>query len=174
MLQPKSDWFWFTDDNQLMLSMGEEWLCTTAYNKKHIVDLPKENQAFSLRDTECYLSLGNILTNSGIDFSEAQLTHILINATAALMFHKPVTPKSWFFEEVELCGTHHKLGNLNNSYGCGTVLQLTDEGQLVTCMVISDNLQLNQHKSIARFELVKVAKARLSPFLHKSNSQLSA
>jgi cell division protein ZapC len=78
MLQPMSDWYWFSENNQLMLSMGNEWQCTTAYGQQQIVDLPKSHQLFSLSDTECYLTLANNLVASSGQFSEAQLTHIFL------------------------------------------------------------------------------------------------
>ena len=174
MLQPMSDWFWFSENSQLMLSMGKEWQCTTAYGQQHIVDLPKEHQPFSLSDTECYLTLANHLSESGGQFSDAQLTHILINATAAMMFHKPVTPKSWFLDEIESFGFHHRLARVTNKFNSGVVLVLTDEHSLVTCMLISSKLRLNENKYLKQFDLIKLAKTRLEPLLAQASSQLTA
>lgn len=174
MLQPMTDWYWFSESGQLMLSMGKEWQCTTAYGQKHIVNMPKSNQLFSLDDTECYLTLADKLLASCGHFSEAQLTHILINATAAMMFHKPVTPKSWLFNEVESYGAHHKLARVGNKYNSGVVVVLTDEHSLATCMLISTKLQLSEAKVLGQFELIKVAKTRLEPVLSEVTSQLSA
>lgn len=174
MLQPMSDWFWFSENSQLMLSMGTEWQCTTAYGQKQIVDLPKSQQLFSLSDTECYLTFANHLQSSAGQFSEAQLTHILINATAGIMFHKPVSPKSWFFDEIQSYGFHHRLARVSNNFGAGVVLVLTDEHPLATCMLISPKFQLNASRFLQQFDLVKVAKTRLEPFLAQSSSQLTA
>ena len=173
MLQPMSDWYWFSENSQLMLSMGKEWQCTTAYGQKQIIDIP-QSQLFSLCDTEYYLSFGNHLVASGARFSEAQLTHILINATAAIMFHKPVTPKSWFFDEIESFGSHNRLSRISNRFDSGIVLVLTDEQSLVTCMLISSKLQLNENKFLKQFELIKLAKNRLEPLMSEITSQLTA
>ncbi|WP_158969068.1 cell division protein ZapC domain-containing protein [Paraglaciecola sp. L3A3] len=169
-----SNWFWFTENSQLMLSMGSEWQCTTAFGEKQIVNMPNEKQLFSLQDTECYLSLLNSLINCAANFSEAQLTHILINATAAIQFHKPISPKSWFFSEVENFGVHHRLSRLTNQLGEGIVLVLIEEQQLATCMLISSRLLLTEKKALSRFELIKVAKTRLEPFLLGECDQLTA
>jgi cell division protein ZapC len=174
MLQPMSDWYWFSENNHLMLSMGKEWQCTTAYGQQHIVDLPKSHQLFSLSDTECYLTLANKLFASSGQFSEAQLTHILINATAAIMFHKPVSPRSWFFDEIEFFGFHHRLARVANKLNSGVILVLTDEQALVTCMLISSKLQLNEKKCLRQFDLIKLAKTRLEPLFLKATSQLTA
>jgi cell division protein ZapC len=186
MLQPQSNWFWFTENRQLMLSMGEQWQCTTAYGEKQIVDLPsvdissgncgtKDSEKwFSLSDTQWYLTIANSLVASGANFSEAQLTHILINATAALRFHKPISPKSWFFDEVENYGVHNRLARINNILNSGVVLILSDEEPLATCMLISAHLHLTEVKHLEQFELIKVAKNRLEPFLGGQLSQLTA
>lgn len=174
MLQPMSDWYWFSENGQLKLSMGDEWQCTTAYGQQQIVDLPKSHQLFNLSDTECYLTFGNHLLTSGGQFSDAQLTHILINATAAIMFHKPVIPKSWFFDEIESFGFHHRLAKVANKFNSGVVLVLTDEQSLVSCMLISTRLQLNETKFLRQFDLIKLAKTRLEPLLPEASSQLTA
>lgn len=174
MLQPMSDWYWFSENSQLMLSMGKEWQCTTAFGQQQIIDLPKSHQLFSLSDTECYLSFANHLLDSGGEFSDAQLTHILINATAAIKFHKPVSPKSWFLDEIESFGFHHRLARVSNKFNSGVVLVLTDEHQLSTCMLISSKLQLNENKFLRQFDLIKLAKTRLEPLLTATNSQLTA
>ena len=174
MLQPMSDWYWFSENNRLMLSMGKEWQCTTAFGQQQIIDLPKSKQLFNLTDTECYLTFANHLIDSGGQFSDAQLTHILINATAATMFHKPVSPKSWFFDEIESFGFHHRLARVSNKINSGVVLVLTDEHSLATCMLISSKLLLNENKILNQFDLIKLAKTRLAPLLAATSSQLTA
>ncbi len=174
MLQPMPNWFWFTENRRLMLSMGDEWQCTTAYDEKHIVNFPSANQLFSLKDTEWYLSLGDSLSNSVYNFSEAQLTHIVINATAALQFHKPVTAKSWFFHQADGSGHHHRLSRIKNSYGQGLVLVLTEEGALATVMLISGQFWLTEKKRLVQFDLIKLSKERLEPLLTLEHSQLTA
>ncbi|MBL4629694.1 MAG: cell division protein ZapC [Paraglaciecola sp.] len=169
-----SDWYWFTEQSQLMLSMGKQWQCATAYGQKQIVDLPLSHQHFSLCDTECYLSLANHLVEGRGKFSQAQLTHILINATAAMTFHKPVSPKSWFLDEVESFGFHHRLATVTNKYNSAVVLVLTDEHTFATCMLVSSKLQLNENKYLNQFDLIKLGKTRLEPLFAETYSQLTA
>jgi cell division protein ZapC len=174
MLHPLSDWYWFTENNRLMLSLGDEWQCTTAYGQQQIIDMPKSHQLFNLSDTECYLSLADHLLASGGDFTDAQLTHILINATAATMFHKPVTPKSWFFDEIESYGFNNRLARVVNKFDTGIVVVLTDERYLASCMLISSQFQLNENKYLKQFDLIKLAKNRLEPLLLETSAQLTA
>ncbi|WP_299074359.1 cell division protein ZapC domain-containing protein [uncultured Paraglaciecola sp.] len=174
MLRPRSDWYWFSENSQLKLSMGKDWQCTTAYGQQQIVDLPKSHQLFSLSDTECYLGFADQLLNSSGKFSDAQLTHIVINATAATMFHKPVTPKSWLFYEIDSYGVHHSLAKVSNGFNSGVVLLLTDEHALATCMLMSSQFQLSEKKSLNQFDLIKLAKTRLEPLFPEASSQLTA
>ncbi len=157
-----------------MLSMGDQWQCTTAYGSKQVVDLPKSKQLFSLSDTECYLTLAESLQASCGQFSDGQLTHILINATAAVMFHKPVSPKSWLFDEVSEFGAHHKLACLTNQFASGVVVMLFEQHSLATCMLISPKLQISQFKTLKQFELIKVASNRLSPLVSDAQTLLTA
>jgi cell division protein ZapC len=169
-----SDWYWFSENSQLMLSMGDQWQCTTAYGAKEIVNLPESKQPFSLQDAECYVTLANSLQNNSHGFSDAKLSHMLINATAAIVFHKPVSPKSWFFDEVECFGSHHRLASVSNQFNVGAVIVLTDESPLVSCMVISDEFQLNFSKSVKQFTVIKLAENRLDPILSGHTAQLTA
>jgi cell division protein ZapC len=90
------------------------------------------------------------------------------------MFHKPVSPKSWFLDEIESFGFHHRLAKVSNKFNSGVVLVLTDEHSLATCMLISLKLQLNENKFIKQFDLIKLAKTRLDPLLAETISQLTA
>jgi len=169
-----SDWYWFSENSQLMLSMGEKWQCTTAYGQQQIVDLPKSHQLFNISDTEYYQTLADQLLACGGKFSDAQLTHILINATAAAMFHKPLSPKSWFLDEIESFGFHYRLARVVNKFNSGVVLIVIDEHSLATCMLISSKLQLTEKKFLRQFDLIKLAKTRLKPLLFETCSQLTA
>ena len=173
MQQPMSEWFWFSHDNQLMLSMGKQWQCTTAYGHKQIVDLPQKDLLFSVADSQCYLSIAEHLNDSAKQFSPAQVTHIAINATAAIQFHKPISPKSWYFDEVETFGFHHQLARVSNQFNTGSVFVLFEQGALATCMLLSEKLQLDEHKVLQQFELIKVAKSRLEPLMLENASQLT-
>jgi cell division protein ZapC len=175
MLQPKADWFWFTENQQLMLSMGTQWQCTTAYGAKHTVNLPHTDQLFSLHDTECYLRLAERLEHCRANFSDAQINHILINGTAATLFHKPIAPKSWFFEPVGSCDTAHCLATVSNTFNQGLMLVLVQEDEMSTCMLISESFTLTEQKQLNQFELIKMANNRLTAVLVEgAASQLRA
>jgi cell division protein ZapC len=168
MLTPTTQWYWFCEEQQLMLSLGDELCFQTAYGNKHCLNLPAKPLAFSLEDYNCYLSLAASIEESGLALSTAQLTEVVLNAVAALSFHKPVALKSWYFDEQGHCGSYHQLAKLENAYGSADVLILHHDSDVVTVMILSENLAISTQKNLTQFNLVKVARNRLLPFLPAS------
>jgi len=165
MLSPKSNWYWYTQQQKLCVSLGDDLEFVTAFSLPMLLNTPKEPMLFSLENSACYLSLADKLQRSDLRRSPAQMTQILLNATAALTFHKPLSPKSWFFSAQDTFGAHKQLAFLENEYGKGVVLVISEEYGAITCMLLSDSLQLNQHKSLVQFQLIKVMANRLSPYI---------
>lgn len=168
MLTPTTQWYWFCDEQQLMLSLGDELCFKTAYGSKHCLNLPKQPIAFSLEDYNCYLSLAASIEDSGLVLSTPKLTEVVLNAVAAQSFHKPVALKSWYFDEQGYSGSYHQLAKLENTFGRADVLILHHEVEVVTVMVLSESLPISDHKSLSQFSVVKVARNRLSPYLPAS------
>ncbi|MFT5676880.1 MAG: cell division protein ZapC [Paraglaciecola sp.] len=169
MLQPKTDWYWYTQQHTLCISLGDEFEFTTAFNLDKLVNTPHKSRLFSLADSECYLHLADKLEESSIALSDAQTTQLLLNACAALAFHKPMSPKSWYFEVQDNFGVYKKLALLESKFGEGLVLVLEQEYSTVTCMLISAGLQLNETKSLKQFQLIKVMADRLVPYIAKTS-----
>ena len=169
MLQPKADWYWFCEQQSLMLSLGANLQFKTAYSNKHLLHRPDGKQWFSLEDTARYHALAEQLKASGLAVSGAELSQILINAVAAQGFHKPVTLRSWYFAEQPHFGVVHQLASLENALGKGHVLVLEQDANVANCMVISKCLSLHDDKKLAQFELIRVMKNRLVPFIAQFN-----
>lgn len=169
MLQPKADWYWFCEQHGLMLSLGANLQFKTAYSHKQLLQQPEDKQWFSLEDTARYNTLAEQLIASGLHVSGAELSQILINAVAALAFHKPVMLRSWYFAEQSHFGAVHQLASLENAIGKGHVLVLEQDANVANCMVISKFLSLHDDKKLAQFELIKVMKNRLVPFISQCN-----
>lgn len=165
MLLPKSDWYWYTQQQKLCISLGDELEFVTEFNLSKLLNTPQQPALFSLENSACYLALADRLQSSDLRRSEAQKTQILLNATAALTFHKPLSPKSWYFSTQDTFGSHKQLAFLENEYGKGLVLAISEEYGAVTCMLLSASLKLNQHKSLGQFQLIKIMANRLIPFI---------
>lgn len=165
MLEPKTEWYWYIEKHTLCISLGDDLQFTTAYNLDKLVNTPHKQRLFNMADFECYLHLAEKLEESGIALSGAQTTQVLLNACAANAFHKPITPKSWYFEVQENFGVNRQLGLTEGKFGNGLMLVLDQEYSTVTCMLLSPELQLNETKSMRQFQLIKVMSNRLIPYI---------
>tara|TARA_R110000868_G_scaffold149511_1_gene371956 strand:- start:612 stop:1139 length:528 start_codon:yes stop_codon:yes gene_type:complete len=168
MLQPKTDWYWFCDQQHLMLSLGQNLQFKTAYSCNRLINAPSDKQWFNVDDSAHYSAIADRLLMSHLNLGGAELTQIVINAVAALVFHKPVALRSWYFIEQTHYGVSHHLASLENDQGKGDVLLLEHDSNVATCMVISNSLELNSDKQLGQFELIKVMKNRLIPFIADS------
>lgn len=170
MLLPKTDWFWYTHQQTLRIDLGGDLSFVVPYPLKLLINLPMGKQLFSLQDTEHYVGLGENLAQSGITLGSGQLSQILLNATAALTFHKPLSVKSWHFATQGTPGVHCHLALLepliqDGSYALGEVLVLQQDRDTATCMSLAPSFQINATKTLAQFELIKVMNNRLIPYI---------
>jgi cell division protein ZapC len=168
MLQPKTDWYWYSQQDALGISLGKDMAFLTAFKPTNLVNVPDKPQLFNLQDSENYLRLADKLQNSDLSRSPAQLTQIALNACAALAFHKPLSSKSWYFTQQVTHGACNSLSFLENQYGKGIVLAISTEHGAVTCMLLSESLRLSEHKSMREFQLIKVMENRLIPYIAES------
>ncbi|MFQ3196938.1 MAG: cell division protein ZapC [Paraglaciecola sp.] len=102
--------------------------------------------------------------------SSAQLSQILLNATAALAFHKHLSVKSWHFATQQTPGIHCQLALLeplaqDEVYKLGQVLVLQQDRQASTCMSLAPTFQINATKTLAQFELIRVMNNRFIPYI---------
>lgn len=168
MLEPDGDWYWFCENQYLMLSLSSNLHFQTAFRLKSLLNEPVEKQLFSVDDCERYSTLAETLLGSNLKVSAAELVQVLINGVAALAFHKPVSLRSWYFAEQHNYGAIRQLASLENDQGKGNVLVLEQNDDVSTCMVISKSLMLHANKELAQFAVIKVMKNRLIPFVNQS------
>ena len=169
MLLPNTNWFWYTHENELRLDLGDTLTFVAPFALKNLVNLPSEKQLFSLEDTEHYVALAESLDNSGLELSDGELVQILLNATAALKFHKPVGMKSWLYKSQSTNGVHYQLALLEPTDASfpelGQVIVIEQDNTCATCMLISNEFAVNSSKKFSKFEIIKVMNDRLIPCL---------
>tara|TARA_R110000744_G_scaffold23200_6_gene58937 strand:- start:413 stop:949 length:537 start_codon:yes stop_codon:yes gene_type:complete len=169
MLLPNTNWFWYTHENELRLDLGHTLTFVVPFALKNLVNLPTDKQLFSLEDTEHYVALAESLDNSGLVLTEGQLVQVLLNATAALKFHKPVCMKSWLYKAQSTSGVHCQLAMLeaadNDNGELGQVIVIEQQGTTATCMLISEQFVVSSSKILSQFEIIKVMNDRLIPYL---------
>lgn len=166
MLQPSNYWQWQLDsDRRLLLDIDQSMAFTTAYNKKQLTMEVLNDTSFSLEDAIYYEDLTVKLQSLGI-WSTPEVVQIALNATAANRYYKPVMPKSWFFKTNEM--TIH-FGEtvrdltvlLHTEQDCGRFLLIEQNDSASLCMLLDEQLQLNDSKVLEQFEIIKVMNDRL-------------
>ncbi|MFT6896742.1 MAG: cell division protein ZapC [Paraglaciecola sp.] len=170
MLLPKTDWFWYTHQQTLRIDLGDNLSFVVPYPLKHLINLPMGEQLFSLQDTEHYIAVAENLAQSGTAMGSGRLSQILLNATAALAFHKPLSVKSWHFATQATPGVHCQLALLepltqDGVFELGQVLVLQRDRAASTCMSLAPAFQINATKTLAQFELIRVMNNRLIPYI---------
>ncbi|WP_088328490.1 cell division protein ZapC domain-containing protein [Lacimicrobium sp. SS2-24] len=169
MLQPDTDWQWFYDTQHgcLSLSMGEMQF-TTPYTYKALNRAPVNPAPFDLQDLEHYADVANELEQCSLSYSAAQRTQIALNTCAALRYHKPLMPKSWFFNRVAQSGHFHRLAYLSTSAAEVRVWVVEDKQSSCLCMLLDPQLELQPGKTLKQFELIRVTPDCLLPCMETS------
>ncbi len=164
MLKPSDKWSWYYDANtsRLMLDLGEDMVFQTNLPKKLLVDCGFGHNEFSVDDATSFQTYREHISMLNIDeYRQAELT---LYCVAAKRFHKPVQPKSWFFDQ-QSCNHEPREGEivqLSNSLGQGLfiVIEVGDNASLCACVDLQ-GFHLNDTKQLAFGESIKVMHDRM-------------
>ncbi|MDF2177525.1 cell division protein ZapC [Aliiglaciecola sp. CAU 1673] len=155
MLRPDSQWRWYFDQQQACLAMqlSDEMVFLSAYGAKQLGRQPMAFEDFDLEDHQNY-SQAAFLLDDEVQFTAAFKTQAALNACALLRFHKPLMPKSWFFQR-GMAGSGVGVATLTSNLHAAQVLVL-QEGESCLCMLLDESLPLDEGKSLKQFEAIKV------------------
>lgn len=98
MLKPNDTWTWFFDEREgaLMLDLGNDMLFKVNLPSKLLVDCAYTENDFTVDDASAFQTFKE--QASLLDLSLPRQAELVLNCVASKRFHKPVQPKSWFFE----------------------------------------------------------------------------
>ncbi len=101
MLKPNNAWKWYFDEvgESLMLDLGQEMVFRVAIEKKHLIPDAFIESPFSVDDASLFQTYSEAVSVLGL--SGPRKAELILNAVAAKRFHKPLLPKSWFFQGQE-------------------------------------------------------------------------
>lgn len=164
---PSPHWQWHFDqaETHLCLSLGEQGVLKTALSKKVIRDIDFCFGGFSVSDTEIYQQFYDAIESGPLANNVRFAFMVLINAIAAIQFHKEVAAKNWFFE----AGVANEgpviplLQSVKTKLAEGDVMVTNPGAKFSTCILLQD-LQLNDIKCLPVFTLIKVGNDRLFNF----------
>ena len=167
MLKPNNSWMWYYDQkyDALMLDLGDDMVFRVAVPTKNLVPCAFTRSTFTVDDASAYQSF--LEGMSDLELSAPRKAELALNAVAASRFHKPLMPKSWFFNQ-KSAGYSPQLGDivtLNTELGEGHFLIIENSGSASLCMMADTaSLPLTAAKEMAFCETIKVMNDRMSAY----------
>ncbi|GAM70037.1 hypothetical protein JCM19236_5584 [Vibrio sp. JCM 19236] len=87
----------------MMLEISEEMVFRADLPRKVLVESAFKPQPFSVEDAHLYEMFQHSVR--GLDISVPRQAELILKAVTVKRFHKPVQPKSWFFDS---CGDDYQ------------------------------------------------------------------
>ncbi|MEL7292300.1 MAG: cell division protein ZapC [Pseudomonadota bacterium] len=175
MLKPSDKWTWYYDDSEghLMLDLGDNMVFKTNLARKLVVDCAIGVNEFSVDDASAYQTYKEQAALLGL--TEPRQAELALYCVAAKRFHKPVQPKSWFFDSLSSgCDTPEEgdLVRLCNDFSDGyfMVLEVGESASLCAFVGLED-FQLNGSKALAFGQAIKVMHDRFEICNHHFSAQ---
>ncbi|GHA41938.1 cell division protein ZapC [Photobacterium aphoticum] len=164
MLKPNNSWMWYYDqqNDALMLDLGDDMIFRVAIPTKHLIPCAFTKTVFTVDDATTYQTFIENLNQ--LDLSAPRKAELALNAVAASRFHKPLMPKSWFFQELSE-GLEPEQGDvvtLLTEFGEANYLVIENTGCASLCMMANiAPLTLTVSKEMAFCEVIKVMNNRM-------------
>ncbi len=175
MLKPSDKWTWYYDDAEqhLMLDLGDSMVFKTNLPRKLIVECAIGINEFCVDDASAYQTYKEQIALLGL--SEPRQAELALYCVAAKRFHKPVQPKSWFFDCQQSDESAPEEGDfihLTNNYNNGYFIVLeVGESASLCASVNLEAFELNGIKSLSFGQAIKVMHDRMQPANHHFNVQ---
>lgn len=146
-----------------MLDLGEEMIFQTNLCRKLLVNCAFSNNEFTVDDASAFQTYSEKIRC--LDISEYRQAELTLYCVAANRFHKPVQPKSWFFD-AQFCGHEPEEGDmvfLTNQYSEGVFIVLEPGETSSLCIYVGqDDFLLNSNKTLHFGQPIKVMHDRMS------------
>ena len=157
------------------MDLGKEMVFLTPYTQKKLIADAQMAQAFSVDDSQYYLGLLDLLSDS----PGAREVQIAFNATAAKAFYRPLMPKSWFYLPATraMCDSQQSPALVKLTGICGAqghYVLLDNHGAASTVMLLDEQHELDATKSLSRFDVIKVMNDRIAHYRQESELRYSA
>ncbi|WP_456297362.1 cell division protein ZapC [Vibrio sp. AK197] len=171
MLKPNDKWTWYYDDGEgyLMLDLGQDMVFKTNLSRKLIVDCAEGVNEFSVDDASAFQTYKEQV--SMLPLTQPRQAELVLYCVAAKRFHKPVQPKSWFFDsqsDGSYVPEEGDLISLTNSYGDSHFIVLDVGENASLCASINlDECALNGSKTLKFGEAIKVMHDRMLCINHQ-------
>jgi cell division protein ZapC len=167
MLKPSDKWNWYfcEKEGHLMLDLGDDLVFRSNLCQKLLVECAYHSSQFTVDDASDFQIFKESVER--LDLPESYKAQLILNCVAAKRFHKPVQPKSWFFNHqvygdfVPCIGSIVQLVN-DYDEGLFIVLDVGDNASLCARVEL-DEFQLTTSKGLGFSEAIKVMHDRMAP-----------
>jgi len=165
MLKPRDTWNWFFDEREsaLMLDLGSDMLFKVNLAKKLLVDCAYIESDFTVDDASAFQSFKESISH--LDLSEPRKAELVLNCVASKRFHKPVQPKSWFFDPQsggDYLPNEADIVHLKNDYGEGYFMVIDVCQSASLCALVENNEFMLDERKVLKFgQAIKVMHNRM-------------
>lgn len=165
MLKPSDKWKWYFCEREghMMLDLGDEMIFRTNLTKNLLVTCAFEPCQFTVDDASDYQVYSDSVAN--LPLSEPRKVEFVLNCVAAKRFHKPVQPKSWYFDPqgLNITPTDGEQVSLTNSFNRGdfVVLEVGENASLCAYVEV-EPFYLSENKLLEFGQAIKVMHDRMS------------
>ncbi len=169
MLKPSDKWNWYYDEQKacLMLDLGEEMIFQTNLSRKLLVNCAFSDNEFTVDDASAFQTFNERIRC--LDINQYRQAELTLYCVAAKRFHKPVQPKSWFFD-AQSTGYEPEEGGmvfLTNQYSEGVFIVLEPGEASSLCLYVGqDEFILDGNKSLPFGQPIKVMHDRMACASH--------
>lgn len=149
-----------------MLDLGDDLVFRTNLCQKLLVECAYSKTQFTVDDASDFQTYKEAL--DALDLTEGYKSQLILNCVAAKRFHKPVQPKSWFFNHQGACEEQPNVGDimqLSNDFNHGLFMVLEVGESASLCANIKlEEFYLTSSKSLGFSEAIKVMHDRMQRF----------
>ncbi|WP_026972578.1 MULTISPECIES: cell division protein ZapC domain-containing protein [Aliagarivorans] len=167
LIHPNNQWHWLFDPDKsaMTLELGDELLFVSALTTQRCVPYAQGDQPFSTEHAELYYAFLEGLDS--FEWPAPVKVHVVLNAVAMVLFHKPMMPQSWFFKPIaHQYFTKLTVGEVvvcQGQEGNGRFVLLESNEKSYTLMYIDKQLSLDGIKHLQQFDTIKVMHDRVLP-----------
>ncbi len=164
MLKPNNKWTWFYDaeNQQLMLDLSGDMMFKAAIPSNRLIPDATRSIPFSVEDATLFQVFNDLIAH--LPLTAPRKAELVLNAIAAHRYHKPMLPKSWFFNS---CGDvespeQGEVIVLETQHGQAHFIVVENSGNASLCMLATlEPLSLDGNKELQFCDTIKVMNDRM-------------
>lgn len=172
---PKAEWQWVYDHTQGKLSVVDRDRTFPLVYQSNMLRL-RESQtlSFTVEDVTRYIELFESVSLK--HFQEPLRSKIILHLLAIDIFHKPIMPKGWLFQDAKHPQAQYKNGEIAILTTSGVpqsakYMVLEQQDNFCLCMLFDECHVFPNNKLFKQFQLIKVTADKLTRCLQPQSQE---